>query len=69
MGREKKNAEAEVYSAIYGGQWMKNYPFSIQISIFYVLVHCLMSSVQTWFIEFSLQTFKSPMVCHSWGQI
>ena len=28
VGREKK-IEAEVYSAFYGGQWMKNYPFSI----------------------------------------
>ena len=28
VGREK-NIEAEVYSAFYGGQWMKNYPFSI----------------------------------------
>jgi hypothetical protein len=30
VGREK-NVEAEVYNAFYGGQWMKNYPFSIQI--------------------------------------
>jgi hypothetical protein len=28
VGREK-NIEAEVYSAFYGGQWMKNYSFSI----------------------------------------
>jgi hypothetical protein len=28
VGRET-NIEAEVYSAFYGGQWMKNYPFSI----------------------------------------
>jgi hypothetical protein len=25
--------------------------------------------MHAWFIEFSLQTFKSPMVRHLWGQI
>jgi len=30
VGREK-NIEAEVYNAFYGGQWMRKYPFSIQI--------------------------------------
>ena len=33
VGREK-NIEAELYDAFYGGQWMKNYPFSNQIHVF-----------------------------------
>ena len=28
VGREK-NIEAEVYSAFYGVEWMRNYPYSI----------------------------------------
>ena len=66
VGREK-NIEAEVYNAFYGGQWMKKYPFSIKI-----IVLCFGTLFDVFsldmVIEFSLQTFMTPVVRHSWGR-